>query len=111
MKNCQEVRGGQLYIIGEDGSQKKVATILEATIQLEADNLPREAQEKRRRAVGSITGKQRNFEFSMENVEISYRTRLSLLYGFKVTNNWLKMHGGIMERKGGNRKHRRKPRQ
>lgn len=30
---------------------------------------------------------------------IDKRTLLSILYGRKVTNNWLKLHGGIMVRK------------
>ncbi len=37
-------------------------------------------------------------------VDISYINRnllLSLVHGRKVTNNWLKMHGGIMSRKKG----------
>ena len=29
---------------------------------------------------------------------IDYRTWLSLLLGKRVTNNWLKMHGGVMRR-------------
>lgn len=32
---------------------------------------------------------------------------LSLLYGMRITNNWLKMHGGIMARNGGKKKKRR----
>ena len=32
---------------------------------------------------------------------------LSLLYGMRITNNWLKMHGGIMSRNGGKKKKRR----
>lgn len=104
MKNVQEVQGGSLYIIGEDGLQEKIATISEAIIQTE--NLLMEAQEETGREVRSIMGIQENFEITLENVKITYRTRLSLLYGFKVTNNWLKLHGGIMERNGGKRKRR-----
>lgn len=33
-------------------------------------------------------------------VDFSRLTWLSLFYNRKVTNNWLKMHGGIMCRKG-----------
>lgn len=29
---------------------------------------------------------------------------LSLMYGTRITNNWLKMHDGIMTRRGGKRK-------
>ena len=104
MENCQKIQGGSLYIMGEDGSQRKIATISEAIIQTE--KLLMEAQEETGREVRSIMGIQGSFEMTLENVKISYRTRLSLLYGFKVTNNWLKMHGGIMERNGGRRKRR-----
>jgi len=33
---------------------------------------------------------------------------LSLIYCRKVTNNWLKMHGGVMVRRGGKRKRGRR---
>lgn len=40
--------------------------------------------------------------------EIDRNSALSLIYGGKITNNWLKMHGGVMSRKGTRRrKHRR----
>lgn len=42
-----------------------------------------------------------NEEFSLTcEVNIDRLTMLSVLYGFNVSNNWLKMHGGIMTRKG-----------
>lgn len=104
MENGQKIQEGSLYIMGEDGSQRKIATISEAIIQTE--NLLKEAQEKTGREVRSIMRIQGSFETILENVKIPYRARLSLLYGFKVTNNWLKMHGGIMERNGGKRKRR-----
>lgn len=31
---------------------------------------------------------------------------LSLMYGMRITNNWLKMHGGIMARNGGKKRKR-----
>ena len=36
--------------------------------------------------------------------QINRLALLSLLSGMNVTNNWLKMHGGIMTRRGGRRK-------
>lgn len=33
---------------------------------------------------------------------------LSMLYGMTITNNWLKMHGGIKVRQVSGRKHKRK---
>ena len=32
-------------------------------------------------------------------VKAERNTLLSLLYGHKITNNWLKRHGGVMSRK------------
>lgn len=43
-------------------------------------------------------------EVTIENVKINRNTLLSLLYGRKVTNNWLKMHGGVMSRKKGRKR-------
>ena len=44
-----------------------------------------------------------NFEkeitFTVKNSQFNRNTLLSLVHGRKVTNNWLKMHGGIMTRK------------
>lgn len=34
------------------------------------------------------------------NVELDNLTVLSLLGGRQITNNWLKMHGGVLIRKG-----------
>lgn len=38
-------------------------------------------------------------EMTMD-VELDRLTALSLLSGRRVTNNWLKMHGGVLIRKG-----------
>lgn len=46
---------------------------------------------------GTIEGKQ----------QIGRLDVLSLMYGMRITNNWLKMHGGIMARNGGKKKKRR----
>lgn len=40
----------------------------------------------------------------MKNVKINRNTLLSLLFGRKITNNWLKMHGRVMTRKKGRKK-------
>lgn len=42
--------------------------------------------------------------FTVENVQIKRNLLLSLLHGRKVTNNWLKQHGGVMTRKKGRNK-------
>ena len=36
---------------------------------------------------------------TVENAQFNRSILLSLLLGRKVTNNWLKMHGGVMSRK------------
>ena len=41
-------------------------------------------------------------------VETDRNSILSLIYGEKITNNWLKMHGGVMSRKGTRRRKRRR---
>lgn len=40
----------------------------------------------------------------IETARIDKKDLLSLLLGRKVTNNWLKMHGGVMTRKKGRKK-------
>ena len=50
-----------------------------------------------RNATGTIEGK----------LQIGHLDVLSLMYGMRITNNWLKMHGGIMTRNGGKKKKRR----
>lgn len=40
-------------------------------------------------------------------IEVKRLDALSLMYDMKITNNWLKMHGGIMVRRGGKRKEKR----
>lgn len=36
--------------------------------------------------------------FTLDTIDINRLTWLSLIHGRKVTNNWLKMHGGVMIR-------------
>ena len=56
------------------------------------------------RSVGSSA----QFELSMDVAHINRLALYSLLYGRKITNNYLKLHGGIMVRYGGKRKRWRK---
>ena len=37
--------------------------------------------------------------FTVQNVQINRNKLLSLIHGRKITNNWLKMHGGVMTRR------------
>lgn len=43
----------------------------------------------------------REVTLTLENVKINRNALLSFVHGRKVTNNWLKQHGGIMTRKKG----------
>lgn len=56
------------------------------------------------RSIGSPA----QFELSMSVTHINRLVLYSLLYGRKITNNYLKLHGGIMVRNGGKRKRWRK---
>ena len=44
------------------------------------------------------------FTITFDKHYINLNLLLSVLNGRKITNNWLKMHGGIMTRKGKGRK-------
>lgn len=50
-----------------------------------------------RNTTGTIAGK----------LQIGHLDVLSLMYDMRITNNWLKMRGGIMARNGGKKKKRR----
>ena len=47
-------------------------------------------------------------EFTVQNAVYNRNLLLSLLHGRKVTNNWLKQHGGVMTRKKERKKGRNK---
>lgn len=55
-----------------------------------------EADEEITEPVAYYTDNEGSF---LAEIKLDRNTRLSLLYGRKITNNWLKMHGGIMTRK------------
>ena len=40
-----------------------------------------------------------SYEMTSE-IKMDRQSMLSLIYGQKMTNNWLKMHGGVMTRRG-----------
>lgn len=85
-----------------DGSRKIIAKLEEMEIHTSIAPYSKEEKTKAEHSPNE------NIEGSLEiHLENPYLTYLSLLYGFKVTNNWLKMHGGIMSRNKGRRK--RKP--
>lgn len=49
-----------------------------------------------------------NIGGTLELVKIERMAMLSLAYGRKITNNWLKMHGRVMSRRSGKKKERKK---
>lgn len=72
---------------------QKIAEIENGTIKAETLKKPK-VSAKRIDSTRSFTAK----------MELDRLTALSLIYGMKITNNWLKMHGGIMTRRSGKRK-------
>lgn len=48
-----------------------------------------------------LNGKPPEITITLKNVKTNRNTFLSLFHGRKVTNNWLKIHGGVMTRKRG----------
>lgn len=46
-----------------------------------------------------LTNKLREYSCELKNVKLNRNVFMMLLYGRKITNNWIKMHGGIMTRK------------
>lgn len=55
-----------------------------------------EADEEITEPVAYYTDNEGSF---LAEIKFDRNTGLSLIYGRKITNNWLKMHGGIMTRK------------
>lgn len=90
-------KSGALYT--KDG--RKLADIdggvTEWCVPITAENQAKSVATVTRNATGTIEGKQ----------QIGHLDVLSLMYGMRITNNWLKMHGGIMARNGGKKKKRR----
>lgn len=91
------VTGGALYT--QDG--KKIADVKDSSITL-AD----EPYKQRTMKVAENIGK--THSITCQLVSYDMRTVYSLMYGMKITNNFLKMHGGIMVRNAARRKCRRK---
>lgn len=90
---------GSLYIT-KDGKHVKIADIKEAEIEgikPEYDDIPEK----------TVRTFPRKMEITVQ-LNLSRLEKLSILYGRKITNNYLKMHGGIMTRIGANRRKRRK---
>lgn len=90
-------KSGALYT--KDG--RKLADIdsgvVEWGVPITAENQAKLVAMVARNATGTFESK----------LHIDRLDALSLLYGMRITNNWLKMHGGIMSRNGGKKKKRR----
>lgn len=90
-------KSGALYT--KDG--RKLADIdggvTEWCVPITAENQAKLVAMVARNATGTFESK----------LHIDRLDELSLLYGMRITNNWLKMHGGIMSRNGGKKKKRR----
>lgn len=96
-KASMNFKSGALYT--KDG--RKLADIdsgvVEWGVQVTAEAPTESVATVARNATGTIEGK----------LQIGHLDVLSLMYGMRITNNWLKMHGGIMTRNGGKKKKRR----
>lgn len=90
---------GSLYITN-GGGHVKVADIKEAEIE----EIKPEHGDILEKTVRMFSG---NMEITVQ-LHLSRLEKLSILYGRKITNNYLKMHGGIMTRIGANKRKRRK---
>lgn len=86
--------GGTLYF-GDVNNPGKSISVKEVTID--------ECVEDSNSIVKPITNGE-SFTITMET-KINRNIWLSLMLGRRVTNNWLKMHDGIMTRKYSRRKH------
>ena len=82
--------GGKLYINGAEVGE--VPELLVVDTPMECDYRIRNTLE---------------WSLQLKAVKVDRLALLSLLYGRKITNNWLKMHGGIMVRNGGKKRGRR----
>lgn len=96
-KASMNFKSGALYT--KDG--RKLADIdsgiVEWGVQVTAEVPTKSVATVTRNTTGTIEGK----------LQIGHLDVLSLMYGMRITNNWLKMHGGIMARNGGKKKKRR----
>lgn len=91
------VISGALYT--QDG--KKIADVKDSSIML-VDEL----YKQRTMEVAENIGKTHSITCRLAPYDM--RMVYSLMYGMKITNNFLKMHGGIMVRNAARRKYRRK---
>ena len=91
------VISGALYT--QDG--KKIADVKDSSIML-VDEL----YKQRTMEVAENIGKTHSITCQLAPYDM--RMVYSLMYGMKITNNFLKMHGGIMVRNAARRKYRRK---
>lgn len=55
--------------------------------------------EERGSKIMNFSHEKDSVEFTIDKSSINRNALLSLWYGRKVSNNWLKMHGGIITRK------------
>ena len=92
-KRARSLKNGALYT--KDGC--KLAGITNGAVEWDVQfgEPPEESVALvARSATGTFEGK----------LQVAHLDVLSLMYGMRITNNWLKMHGGLMTRRGGKRK-------
>lgn len=89
--------GGALYM--QDG--RKLADIEEVSAMTVDEPY-------KQRTVAAMADIGRTHSITCQLAPYDMRMIYSLMYGMKITNNFLKMHGGIMVRNVAGRKHKRK---
>lgn len=89
--------GGALYM--QDG--RKLADVEEVSAMTIDEPC-------KRRTVTAVADIGRTHSITFQLAPYDMRMVYSLMYGMKITNNFLKMHGGIMVRNVAGRKHKRK---
>lgn len=81
-RSCED---GIIYVDGEPVGGVKA-------LRIDLDTL---TDQKKRRPLHGIH-KDVKVEIHFENLEFDRLGILSLIYGMRITNNWLKVHGGVM---------------
>lgn len=76
-----------IFILGDEGEKIEISgASLECDFKDDTD-------------IGLSISVPKSFEITIDNCKLNRNTWLSLIYGVRISNNWLKLHGGVMSRK------------
>lgn len=87
-----QIEGGTLYFETQDTGECLGAINYAKEVKMETEESSVDTKKVHLGGEATIT-----CEFDRNSI-------LSIIYGKKITNNWLKMHGGVMSRKGTRRR-------